>query len=105
MNSASLVLVVAIAAAGAGSLGGCAVTRGQEPVGAYIDDTTVTSTIKAKYVADKSVDASAISVETLKGVVQLSGFARTDIERARAVEIARQVRVVTSVTNSIVVRP
>jgi hyperosmotically inducible periplasmic protein len=54
---------------------GCAATRGQETVGAYVDDTALTTRVKAKFAEDRTVSAMAISVETLKGVVQLSGIA------------------------------
>lgn len=84
---------------------GCAVQRGQETVGAYVDDAGITSTIKAKFIENKQVDAAAISVETLKGVVLLSGFAKNATERATAERLARDVRGVTSVKNEIVVRP
>ncbi len=83
---------------------GCAVTRGQETVGAYIDDTTITTQIKARMVEDKAVDASAISVETLKGTVQLSGFAKSAEEKERAEAIARRVNGVKAVQNSIAIR-
>ena len=83
---------------------GCAVTRGQETVGAYIDDTTITTQIKVRMVDDKSVDAAAISVETLKGTVQLSGFAKSAEEKERAEAIARRVNGVKSVQNSIAIR-
>ena len=56
---------------------GCAVGRGQETAGAYIDDAGITTSVKAKFVEDKTVSASAISVETLNGTVQLSGFAKS----------------------------
>ena len=55
---------------------GCAVVRGQETVGAYVDDASITTAIKAKFVEDKTVDAGAIKVETLNGTVALSGSAR-----------------------------
>ena len=48
---------------------GCAITRGQESAGAYVDDTAITSSVKARYVDNKDVDASSIRVETLKGTV------------------------------------
>ena len=83
---------------------GCAVTRGQESVGSYIDDTTITTSVKSKLVADKTVDASAISVETLNGEVQLSGFAKSSAEKAQAEALARQAKGVKGVKNSIVVR-
>ncbi len=84
---------------------GCAVTRKQESVGAYVDDTVITSKIKAHYAENKIVDATAISVETLKGTVMLSGFAKNSQERANAEAIARETKGVTMVKNQIVVRP
>ncbi len=84
---------------------GCAVTRGQESVGAYVDDTTITTQIKARFVDSKAVAASSISVETLNGVVMLSGFAKSEAEKAAAQEIALKVKGVRSVKNEIAVRP
>ncbi|RZI64101.1 MAG: BON domain-containing protein [Variovorax sp.] len=84
---------------------GCAVTRGQESAGAYIDDTSTTTAVKAKFVEDKSVDAAAIKVETLNGTVQLSGFAKSNAEKAQAEYLARNTKGVRSVKNDIVVRP
>ncbi len=84
---------------------GCAVGRGQETTGAYIDDAGITTSVKAKFVEDKTVAASAISVETLNGTVQLSGFAKSIAEKAQAEAIARGVKNVKSVRNDIVVRP
>lgn len=65
------------------------------------DDTGITAAIKAKQAADSTVRASAISVETVKGVVQLSGFTSSAAEKARAEEIARSVEGVKSVRNDI----
>ena len=84
---------------------GCAVTRGQESVGAYVDDSAVTASVKARFVDNKEVDASAISVETLNGTVLLSGFAKNSLERNKAESIARGVRGVKSVRNEIAIRP
>jgi hyperosmotically inducible periplasmic protein len=84
---------------------GCAVMRDQETVGAYVDDTTVTTRVKARFVEDPTVDAASISVETLKGTVQLSGFAKSAAEKTRAESIARGVPGVKSVQNSISIRP
>jgi hyperosmotically inducible periplasmic protein len=82
---------------------GCAVTRGQETVGAYVDDAALTTRVKAKFAEDKTVSAMAISVETLKGVVQLSGFAKSSEEKAMAERLARTSGV-TGVRNDIIVR-
>lgn len=84
---------------------GCAVSRGQESVGAYIDDTAITSSVKARLFEDKNVAGSSISVETLKGTVLLSGFAKSALERSKAETIARSVKGVTAVRNEIAVRP
>ncbi len=95
-------LVTAVAALSV--LPGCAVTRGQSTVGEYIDDTAVTTAVKAKFIEDKNVDASAISVETLDGTVMLSGFAKNTTEKNMAESIARGVKGVKMVKNQIVVR-
>ncbi|HSW16249.1 MAG TPA: BON domain-containing protein [Ramlibacter sp.] len=86
-------------------LSGCAVTRGQETVGAYVDDTAITTSVKARFVDNRSVDASSISVETLNATVLLSGFAKNSNEKGTAETIARAVTGVKSVRNEIAVRP
>jgi osmotically-inducible protein OsmY len=84
---------------------GCAVTRGQESVGAYIDDATITTQIKSRFVESKAVDAASIHIETLNGTVLLSGFAKSSNERSTAESIARNVSGVKAVRNEIAVRP
>ncbi len=61
----------------------------QQTVGSYVDDAAITTAVKAKMAEDKSVSAAAISVETLNGTVQLSGFAKSQAEKDRAESIAR----------------
>lgn len=85
-------------------LPGCAVTRDQSSVGEYIDDSAITTAVKAKFVEDKTVDASAISVETLRGEVMLSGFAKSGTEKERAETLARSVKGVKQVKNKLEVR-
>lgn len=84
---------------------GCAVTREQETLGAYIDDAAITASVKARLFEDKNVAGSSISVETLNGTVMLSGFAKNSEERSTAEAIARGVKGVKSVKNNIAVRP
>lgn len=84
---------------------GCAVQRGQETVGSYIDDTGITTLIKSRFVENKQVDAASIKVETLNGTVMLSGFAKNGAERSSAEAIARGVKGVVFVKNEIAVRP
>jgi osmotically-inducible protein OsmY len=94
--AASLVLLAA---------SGCAVSRGQESVGAYVDDTGITTLVKSRFFEDKDVAGTSISVETLNGTVMLSGFAKSNLERNKAETIARAVNGVKSVKNEISVRP
>jgi len=84
---------------------GCAVSRGQETVGSYVDDAGITTLIKTRFVENKQVDATSIKVETLNGTVMLSGFAKSSNERATAESIARNVNGVKLVKNEIAVRP
>lgn len=86
-------------------LSGCAVTRGQETVGAYVDDAAITTGVKARFVDNRDVDAASIKVETLNGTVLLSGFAKNATERSTAEMIARNVSGVRAVRNEIAVRP
>lgn len=98
-------LVAVVSAAALLTMPGCSVTRDQQTVGAYIDDTTITSKIKARFFEDKAVAGTAISVETLNGVVLLSGFAKNASEKITAENIARKVNGVKSVRNEIVIQP
>jgi osmotically-inducible protein OsmY len=94
----------AIAIALAGALGACSVARDQQTTGSYIDDSVITADIKSKMAADKDVAATSISVETLNGVTQLSGFAKSQAEKDRAATIAREAKGVRAVRNDIIVR-
>lgn len=84
---------------------GCAVTRGQETVGAYVDDSAITTAVKARFVDNREVDASAISVETMKGTVMLSGFAKNTTEKTTAENLTWKVKGVRAVKNEISIRP
>lgn len=84
---------------------GCAVTRGQESVGAFVDDTAITTAVKARYVESAEVDTLSIKVETLKGTVMLSGFAKSQAEKNNAESLAWKVGGVKAVKNEIAVRP
>ena len=84
---------------------GCAVVRDQQSVGSYVDDATITTQVKARFANDPAVSALAIQVETLKGTVQLSGFAKSSAERSNAEIITKSVPGVTRIINNITVRP
>jgi osmotically-inducible protein OsmY len=84
---------------------GCAAIRHHEPAGAYVDDAAITSSIQARMVEDKSLDAAAIQVETRNGNVTLSGFATDRVDKQAAEQISIKVKGVKTVQNNIAVRP
>ncbi len=102
MHARLLLTAILSAAALAGT--GCAVPADQDNVGAYLDDATLTTRVKASFADDKTVSTMAISVQTLKGTVQLSGFARSLEEKQAAGRLALQTSGVVAVQNDIVVR-
>jgi len=79
----------------------CAGSPTQESTGEYIDDTTLTTKVKTKLLDNEDVSGLAINVETFKGVVQLSGFAKTAEQRQKAEQIAESVNGVKDVRNNI----
>ena len=84
---------------------GCAVSRGQETTGEYIDDSAITAGVKTQMLSDERVAGTSITVETMKGTVMLSGFAKSEAEKAAAESIAKSVDGVKAVKNEITVRP
>lgn len=84
---------------------GCSVQRDQQTVGAYIDDTSITTAVKSQLFNNKEVGVASIHVETLNGTVMLSGFAKNTTEKTTAESIARNVNGVKAVKNEIAVRP
>lgn len=81
------------------SVVGCASTQKQESTGQYVDDTVITTAVKAAVLNEPSLKVSEINVETFKGVVQLSGFVRSEDNIVTAVNVARGVNGVKSVKN------
>ena len=98
------ILAAAVSAVALLTAAGCEVTRGQESTGSYVDDTAITTRVKAKFAEDKTVSAMSIGVETMRGTVQLSGFAKTLDEKMQAEKLARGVSGVVAVKNDIVIR-
>jgi osmotically-inducible protein OsmY len=83
---------------------GCASTAKQEGTGEYIDDSVITTKVKAAIVKDPDLSAAEINVETYKGVVQLSGFVKQADDVGKAGTVARGVKGVTSVKNNLLVK-
>ena len=86
------------------SVAGCSMFEGRESAGQYVDDSTITANVKEAFVADSQVSAMQINVETMQGVVQLSGFVDSQAKDQRAIQLAQQVRGVKSVQDDIIVR-
>lgn len=83
---------------------GCASTATQASLGEEVDDSVITTKVKGLFVKDDTVSALHVSVETYKGVVQLSGFANSTAEIHRAGQIAASVKGVKDVKNDIALK-
>ena len=94
-----LVLLMLIA-----TFAACASTRTQESTGEYVDDSVITTKVKALLAEDDFFKSFQISVETFKGVVQLSGFVNSQQAVNKAGEIVRSVQGVKSVKNNLIVK-
>ena len=73
-------------------------------VGQYVDDATITTRVKSRFASDNTVSATRIKVDTVKGIVELSGSVASEAERDQAVSIARAVPDVKGVRNNLTVQ-
>ena len=80
-------------------IAGCASTAKHEGTGEYVDDTVITTKVKAEIFNEPTLKSSEINVETFKGVVQLSGFVSSNASIDKAVSITRSVKGVVNVKN------
>ncbi len=83
---------------------GCAVTRGQETVGQYGHDKTITAKVKSALAADPVVKAHDVNVTTYRNDVQLSGFVDSQEQKVRAGQIAQGISGVEAVHNDLIVK-
>ena len=83
------------------SMLGCAPTATREGPGEYVDDSVITTKVKAAIFKEASLKVAQINVETFRGTVQLSGFVSSRAEIDKAGEVARAVGGVTSVRNDV----
>jgi hyperosmotically inducible protein len=86
------------------ALGACAGDASHRSTGRYIDDASITASVKTKLIGDEQVKARDINVETYKGVVSLSGFVESKAQASQAVALAGQVEGVKSVKDDLHVR-
>jgi osmotically-inducible protein OsmY len=82
----------------------CASTAKKESTGEYVDDSVITTKVKSLLAKDDFLKSFQISVETYKGIVQLSGFVNSQAAVDKAVEIAKSVQGVESVKNDLIVK-
>ena len=99
-SSTSVILAAVLLTA----VAGCASTQKHESTGQYVDDTVLTTKVKAAIFNDPMLKSAEINVETFKGRVQLSGFVRDRASVDRAVQVAQAVGGVTSVANDMRVK-
>ena len=85
-------------------LASCSTLEGKETAGEYIDDSAITTKVKAAILKDSSLSAFDIGVETMQNTVQLSGFVDSKQKAARAEKLARSVKGVQAVSNDLVVK-
>ncbi|HWI36172.1 MAG TPA: BON domain-containing protein [Burkholderiales bacterium] len=90
--------------AGALLVSACAATPKQESTGEYVDDSWITTKVKTAILNEPGLKVSQISVETYKGVVQLSGFVDSAADARKAAALAQGVKGVTEVKNDTQVR-
>jgi len=83
---------------------GCASTSTRESTGEYIDDSAITTKVKAAIFNEPSLKVAQINVETFKAVVQLSGFVNSRADISTAGSLARAVKGVKSVKNDILLK-
>jgi len=83
---------------------GCDLMQGRESAGQYGDDAAISTKVRAKLIEDQALKAFDIHVDTLKSVVQLSGFVDSAAQKRQAEQIARNVSGVSGVKNDIVAR-
>ena len=93
-RTGSILAILAVA----GMLG-CASTKTTEGKGEYVDDTVITTKVKAAIFEQPNLKSAEINVETFKGTVQLSGFVASRVDVDKAVSVARNVAGVTAVKN------
>jgi len=104
MSLALLSLRLLAALVLAASVAACDVFEGRQSVTAYADDSTITNSIRARYLEDPMVHFGDVGVTTLNGAVRLTGRVNSERERQRAAQIAREVKGVRGVNNEIAVR-
>ena len=104
MKQLNSILTAAFLAASLGTVVGCASTATQQGTGEYVDDSVITTKVKAAIFDDPVTKVLEIKVKTFKGEVQLSGFVSSREAANRAIQLARGVKGVTSVKDDMQIK-
>lgn len=104
MKTSYLVAALVLAGLAGGPLTACTSTATQESTGQYIDDTAISTKVRAQLVDDKDLNVFKIDVTTYKGVVQLSGFVNSADIKARAGKVAAGIEGVKAVHNNLIIK-
>lgn len=71
----------------------------------FVKDSVLTAKVKTALLQQKGLEGLAIHVNSYKGIVQLSGFVDSDVNKELAGQIARSVDGVQEVVNNLIVKP
>lgn len=104
MKTSRLLAALAVIGLLAGPLAACSSTPTSESTGEYIDDTAISSKVRASLIGDKDLNVFQIDVTTYKGVVQLSGFVDSAAAKARASKVVSGIQGVAGVHNNLIVK-
>jgi hyperosmotically inducible protein len=104
MNKLNLIMRLLLTIVLVSAIASCAGSKVTESTGEYFDDMIISSKVRTALLADSRIKSGQISVETFKGVVQLSGFVNSQGVITRAVELARKTKGVKAVNNSLVIK-
>jgi hyperosmotically inducible protein len=103
-NLSLFILAGSLSLLGAGFNAGCAGTATKESTGEIVDDSTITTKVKAALLGDDAVKSFEVHVNSFKGVVQLSGFVDNDGQKSQAGRDAASVTGVKDVQNNISIK-
>jgi hyperosmotically inducible protein len=82
------------------SVAGCSSMTGQT-AGQYVDDSSITASVKSKLVADKAANLTRVDVDTTNQVVSLNGIVASAEQKTRAEQLAKEVNGVRRVQNNL----
>jgi osmotically-inducible protein OsmY len=104
MKKSHLIIALLLAGLAGAPIAACTSTSTRESTGEYIDDSAISTKVRAEIIADKDLTLFQIDVTTYKGVVQLSGFVNSQDFKTRAGQLAGGVEGVKSVKNNLIVK-